>query len=332
MKLPRFSLILCCVISCISSLVAGCSSLTATQPAGSAACDPGDRLLYTDVNLHPEFQAKQADDIVNEISARAWNNRNDPNALLAAKQDALIFLEHETRRWSDVEYLVLADEPPIRVIVTLISPSLVRAVVLMDWLHDLEMNDLTADFRAELNESLGKFEQRKTIPFFLLVQTNSTPVKAISLHPTDIVLASSALPRVTTSHSEPFLNLDFNSSNIVQSGFFFYPANVSILNACIPVLDSTSGTSIVLNNNVVSIGEKPNNPMTWKIQFPILANLNDSVFGSGNSLQFTTTDLDIKAAPMPPDVFNLGNPQFDNVNFIALGKFIWRSLVIGGLP
>lgn len=339
MKLLRFHKhkVLFILVAFLSLILISCnlSDSTSTTNNKDKGCNIPEQLYYTKPELHPEFQGIDADEVASRIQRFALENRGNEVELVKAKREALRFLGYETQRWTSVDYIKVTDEPALRVAVTFISPSLVRAITLVDWLHDLDAK-IASDYPNMLAESLKTFDNTESLTFFILIQTETSISKPILVSPDDINLKNSELKILFPMYSDPYLSTPFNSSTGAHSGFFMFARGMPVSGQCIPTLDTKHETSILLKTENVAIGEHPKNSMSWKIYFPILAKLNSPVFleDLASTLEQRAGDTNVSAnpPPMPPAVFSFSDRNADSVGYIDLGKYIWRSLVMGGLP
>jgi len=311
------------VLSAVFFLIVGCSPEASAKTRFLPPCESVNAQLYTG-NFYPELQSKDAIDVSDAIYALAYQN------LPLAKSKALKFLSYETKRWSDIQDIPETSQPNMRVIVTFISPSLVRAIVLNDLLANYNTAQV-ANLETATMESLTVLDKKEEFAFSFLIQAKEqTPPANFSIPLADIQLHTTAGSQVKSTHNDDYLNLPIASSAHRYSGLFFYPTQVMKNGVCSPLFKPGTETSLMLKIDTAQIGAPENVLLHWQIYLPLLVGLNRSLTDNVNTVQ-SADDATFEIPLNEKDVRIRDPIEYAN-NWRDVGRFIWWKMVLDGLP
>ena len=307
------------------ALLSGASSLGTSIGTSSSTCEKAEAQLYTG-NYYPDLQSDKAKALADTIYAAA------PQNLPIARVAAYKFLEYETQRWSDAQYVNLTGKPNMRAIITFLTPGLIRAIVLNQLLFTY---DSTAPVSLETttNAALEKMGTKNDFAFLLLVQTesSSTP-KTFSLYPAEITLHNTAGLFAKRTRSDDFLNSPLSFADGKNSGVIFYP--MAVMNSqlqCSPFLDQASETSLTLITTTAKVDDVSNVGLSWKFYFPLLAGITPQLMKPDLTTNPSNEALQL-ASPIqePPAAIYDHNPEA--ISWGNIGRFIWWKLTMDHIP
>ncbi len=252
---------------------------------------------------------------------------------LGARYAAFQYLKDQVTRWSDTETIKLDDLNIIEVIVTFISPDLVQAVFLNDFLKN---GILTSDFDVQLQTVLNSIAERDELLFLVTVtSTNNNNSNSIP-HVIDIPISEMKLNNAGNlesipGHDDHNLDQPINSSFDPVFGYVAYPLGVLNSNGCNWTLDPKYNTNIVITVPDIKINDATSRPYTWTIPYKSLINANippDPLMfipapGFNPDLVFPLTK-----PPYPlsqPMVANGSNPDLYWQDF---ARFIWNQVTL----
>ncbi len=328
--LPRFFYIVLLVGLLTSCGAGSLSSLIGCAETGKT------NYLPTELNAdsYPKLDGLAARDVANVIYQYVVPEGSIvEDRLPLARREALLFLKEETARWTAVEYINMDNQPKVRVMVTFVTPGLLRAILLNKWLHDPSLSG-EKSFTSLTNKGLQVFEDRKEWAFFLLIQPDTTqPSKELTISPSLITLHNTrGLPTVV-SNSDPFLSIKQNTHQSGLAGFFFYKVGITQGNACVPFISETEETSIMLKTELATIDSRVTGPLIWNIRIPIWADLNKPIYTPRLDLALQPGDdageNSSNALPVVESFVEADNP---NIDYKSLGKYIWWYLAMNDLP
>jgi len=312
------------VLFVVCFLIIGCGPEASAKTQFLAPCESVNAQIYTG-NFYPELQSMEAINVADTIYMLAYQN------LPLARSKALKFLSYETERWSDIQNFPEITQPNVRVIVTFISPALVRAIVLNQLLAHYNPTQV-ASLEVATLESLTSLDRKEEFAFSFLIQAREpTPPNNFLIPLADIQLHTTAGTQVKSSHNDDYLNLPITSSEHRYSGFFFYPARVIKNGVCSPLLKPETETSLTLMINTAEIGSQKNVLLHWQIYLPLLAGLNGSLTDTINAVQ--SSDDATFENPLKENDIKIRNPlPEDASSWRDVGRFIWSKMIMEGMP
>jgi hypothetical protein len=310
------------VFAAMFFLIVGCGSEASASAQTLPPCETVSAQLYTG-NFYPELQSMEALEMADQIYALA------PQNLVLARRQALKFLRYETQRWSDVQSV--PSQPNIRVIVSFISPGLVRAIVLNHLLYKYDPVQ-PPNLEVATTESLTYFDKKGELAFLILIQVKDLKGdNNFSIFPTDILLHTTADTQVKSTHHDDYVNLPLDFSAQRYSGLFFYPARVIDKGVCGALLKPGTETSLMLMNNKAQISNNQASlALHWQISLPMLININKSLVDISDAAQ---SEDDMFENPLlKEDKLSIWDPNKDTDTWRDVGRLIWRKMIMDGLP
>ena len=304
-------------------LMAGCASDPPGDPLTLPACPSISSQIYAG-DYYPEFRDKEVQAAVEEIYALASTDT------ITAKREALKLLRYETERWSDVQYVLFDPQPHMRVIVTFITPGLIRAIVLNHYLSKGIISQ-PDKLKEATKESLAMLDMREEFAFLILIQPqpSTTPVDFL-LPPANILLHTTDGFQVRPTHSDDLLNSPLDTSLDLYSGYFFYPAKVTKHGACNYLLTPGLETSVMLRIDNARFIEHTDVTMSWVLHFPLLYKLDDPAFIIDRVTPVNGED-GFESPQLPPAVEHFVRTE-DVIPWREIGRFHWWKLVSEGIP
>jgi hypothetical protein len=232
-------------------LVAGCDgSLDVSQPPSTTplpTCQVTEKFYMSEDGAFGT-RNRNANKIANEI----YNLSQPPsNNLDAARNEAIDFLTYETKRWSNFEELKWDDNNSVRVMLTFISPELVRAVLVNHVLLNTTQSPLTGlTFEQYSNQILTDMDTQNRYMFLIAIQPVSTneSKETFIISVSQAVLMNNGGTTVKVIHHDNFLDQTFNFTTEPHAGFLYYPFGTKN-DTCKRVLDPVRDTSITLSLN-----------------------------------------------------------------------------------
>jgi hypothetical protein len=235
-------------------------------------------------------------------------------------------LINKTEHWSDTETIKL-DNYDVQITVTFISPELLQAVFLGEFLKN---NIPLSDFEPQVQTVLGSVAERDELLFLFTITTTKNGSMDTSSHTIDMpvqemVLTNGEWLAVKPKHADQILDQPIDLSDGPVFGYIAYPLAVLTDNTCSLVLEPKYSTSLVLtmpSYQLDGIDSKVSH--AWAIPYSSLMHVKNSaeVF---QSCIFPTSDLSlISPAPLPPDVNSNQSNYWQD-----FARFIWNQLTSG---
>ncbi|MEI7846246.1 MAG: hypothetical protein WCK35_10625 [Chloroflexota bacterium] len=305
---------------------ASCSAepLQPTQSQTLLPCASNSSQIYTG-NFYPELRGEDVRKAANEIYAAASQNP------AIAKREALKLLAYEAERWSSVQYVPSDPQPSMRVIVTFLTPGLIRAIVLNHLLSTGRIGP-PIDLESATNENLGALDKREEFAFLILIQPEATTVPIqFSISPADIFLHTTDGFQVRSTHSDDYLNDSQSTSSNTLSGLFFYPATVMRKGSCELLLTPGMETSLMLKIDKATFADRTNVPIKWVKQFPLLYSLIQPMLKLDFASPMENSE-DKEETPLrqAPDVKDYSTK--DAILWRDIGRHIWWRMVLVDVP
>lgn len=239
-------------------------SLPASPPTPQPICSVGEN-FYTATDGAIGLQSEKAKNLANEIYNKYVVN---PNDLELARSQAIDFLAYEAMRWSHIEDIKLDDNNSVRVLVTFMSPELIRAVLLNHALFSLAQSPLSGTNLTDFsNKTLSVMDGQKKYLFLSALQpmTMDQSTMPFQIPSSRVVLINDSGMHVNVINSDNFLDQTFDFSSPPHAGFLFYPFGSMNSGICQRVLDPSRDTSITLSMDA-KFGTETR-AITWEILF-----------------------------------------------------------------
>ncbi|GEM_PF-2058201 len=288
-------------------------------------------------------QNQEADSIAGEIYVKALSAQriNDVAGLDRQKSRALQFLAYETMRWSSVQD-IQAGEKPVRLIVTFISPELIRAVILNHAIYK-EMYEEKyipgLNLSSYIGQRLQNMDLRQELLFLITIQAELPAGSEIQIElpATNFFLKKNTYFRVPVSHTDGFFKHSLKMSSSQHTGFLYFPFGVSQqAESCQQTLDTLHDKYIMLSVEGAVIDGKKFDEITWQIPFVPPLDV-------GSAIPTPNPDLPIPSNHAPgsiaPAIQNIGPTGMvsaltdENRGYWSqLGQFAWSNLTLDYFP
>jgi hypothetical protein len=317
---PMILVILVCILlaGCVGTAPAkNATALAAAQTSCSSHADNFYQANDNAIGIQNEKARLFAANIYGLYSANKDN-------LGLARNQAIDFLAYETERWSHVEDIRVDETNRVWVVMTFISPELIRAVLLNHVLFNAWQSPNTNLSLDEFsNDTFSALEKQKRYLFMITIQpeTGDEFPASIEIPSSQVVLINNSGLRVNVIANESFLDQNFDFSSGPRAGFFSYPFGKSEGGECHHVLDPSMDTIITLSLEAKFGGTKKT--ITWEIPFapplPVAVSIPVS-----NALDLTDKDrMPLKDKDLPN--IDLGQSE-DPAFWRDFGRFVWGKL------
>jgi hypothetical protein len=251
-----------------------------------------------------------------------------------ARYAAFQYLVDQTKRWSDSETIKLDDTNEAQIIVTFISPELIQAVFLNDF---LKSGFIISDFYVQLQNALNSIAARDELLFLITVtSTNNNGINSIS-HVIDIPLGEMALNNAANlvsipGHDDHNLDQPINSSFEPVFGYVAYPVGVLKSDGCNLTLDPKYNTNIVITVPDIKIDNATSRQYTWTIPYKPLIDWNNNQ--SQPTFIGTSVFDPIQMSPSPKPPFPIANQMFPNgsspdIYWQDFARYVWNLVTLG---
>lgn len=328
-RLKTIQVVVLAILACTVFLVGCTGSYPATNfsaplAAGQTPCAPRGDDFYRASSGVVGIQNEKAKIYAASIYSLYLQ---DKNKLGLSRSRAIDFLAYETERWSHVEHIQIDDTNQAWIVMTFISPELIRAALLNHVLFDISQsstsNSALDDFT---NSTLSAFNEQKKYLFMIAIQPETTDQfpMTIEIPSSKIVLINNSGLHVNVNGNESFLDQNFDFASESRAGFFSYPFGKMSGGECNRVLDPSRDTIITLNIEGKFGGTKKT--ISWEIPFapplPVAITIPPSDLADLPDNEKTPlkdlSEVDLSQAP---------DPGF----WRAFGRLVWGKLTFDPL-
>ena len=236
-----------------------------------------------------------------------------------SKQSAFQMLELQVRTWTDIESFNMDDTSQARIIVTFLSPDLIRAVTMNE---ALLADPTDPDIQTKTRMGLEQIASREKLIFLLTVlsiNTNGTAAAHTFAIPAgEIKLLSANNLDISPVYFDQNLDQPVGLSQY-NFGYLYYPLAVVHDQTCIEVLNSKFDTNIILKTSSITVDGAASGPMTWTIEYKPLLDIGHTnpVVGGQNSYY----ESDPLPTDIPPNMLDISDTFWREY-----AKFVWGHL------
>jgi hypothetical protein len=240
--------------------------------------------------------------------------------ILTNKQIAFQNLISQVKRWTASLPINLDDTRQVRILVTFLSPDLIRAVSTNE--AYLESSpDVESRVRLGL-EQIASLDKLVFLMTILVINPDGivTIPHTVNLSPNDFLLLSADDDLdVKPAYFDPNLNrtLGVSEHNV---GYLYYPLAVLNNGVCAEVLNSKFDTNIILQASSITIDGVKNGPYIWAIEYKTLLNIGHT------APKFETTNSYQESDPQPTDFPPMMADDSDTF-WREYSKFVWGHLM-----
>jgi len=197
---------------------------------------------------------------VDFLEARANSNQG---WLERIKSQSFQLLSYQAKRWTKIHEEPIGENGKMRLIITFVSPQLVRAAILNHAIYkNSEKFDNLNDYT---NQALKYMDSRNDYFFLITVQSEGISNGAVSLQipAENFFLRGTSGAQAPSVRSDSFLSRPLDLSSGTYAGFIYFTFGQQHFYLCEPVLDTQRDTSITLVIQNVQLGEnKPKSIVT----------------------------------------------------------------------
>jgi len=324
-----FLLFVCAAVFLIASLQGsdlGAAIITTPTPTALPTCQVTDKFYLS------EDGALGARNRNAKIVANGVYNLSQPpsNNLEGARNAAIDFLAFETERWSHFEEFKLDDENSVRVMLTFISPELVRAVLVNHVLLNTTESPLAGLTLEQFSDrTLAEMDTQNRYMFLIAFQpvSNNESKETFTISVSQAVLLNNGGTSVKVIHHDNFLDQTFSFASEPHAGFLYYPFGTRD-GACKRVLDPVRDTSITLSIEG-QFGKTEKRTVTLEIPFSSPLQVA-GVIPTPNPNLGLLSDQKWPLAHM--NEVQLTKPPENDPDWQKLGRFVWEKLTLDQPP
>lgn len=241
---------------------------------------------------------------------------------LTDKQTEFQNLEHQVRAWTDVATINMGESSQGQVMLTFLSPELVRAVSINEALLE---NPLLSHHEKEekAKTALEQMASREKLVFLLTMIAININGAATSPHTfritsNEVILQSANKLEIKPAYAEQNLDQSIGLSQY-NVGYLFYPLAVMNGTVCTEVLNPQFNANIILQTSSVVVDNAPGSPLTWAVEYKSLLDLGHSA--PMPNLQNSYYESDPQPSEVPPMT-----PETSALLWSDYAKFIWGHL------
>ena len=237
-----------------------------------------------------------------------------------SKHEAFQYLDHQVRTWTDIESFNMDDTSQARIIVTFLSPDLIRAVAMNAAIFE---NPAAPDIQNKTKTGLEQIASREKLIFLITVlsiNTNNTATMphTFALPVTQLKLMSANNLDIAPVYFDQNLEQPVGLSQY-NVGFLFYPLSVVQGQACVEVLNSKFDTNIILKTSFLNVDNAKSGAMTWTIEYKPLLDIGHSDPMMGTPATYDEAELfPISSPPAVSDTSDMFWREY--------AKFVWGRL------
>ncbi len=246
--------------------------------------------------------------------------------VLPPQQNAFLYLLNETKINSDWRTFSLDNVTNLNVLVTFLSPKLIQAAYLNDFLYRGQKVD---EFEARMRNALLKVVNRKELLFLVTITSNSINTPGATPHVLDIpveqlMLTNSANLQIKPSHEEHNIDQPFNTLQEPEAGLLGYPIGISKVNECAWVLDPIYDTNIVAVVNSITLDGVDTGSHTWVIPYiPLVVDSTQQVAPLFTMQSLPSIPSTLEPRHYPPK--DMTTADF----WSQYALFIWHKITLG---
>jgi len=243
------------------------------------------------------------------------------------KKNAYDLLTYQVQRWSDYEDIPVAAGVTYRILLTLISPDLQRAVILNEALyHGYSMKDVALVLDKFDHDQPGRGRLRFLVTVTALNQGNALPLenKKLTIAPNSLGLFDGSHALVTPVDYDGAFFTSFDVVDGPFASYIFYPLVKE--DSCTPNVDLRVDTSITLKLSGLQVNGKTVTELSWNIQTTPLVDMAPPTTGPSTA---PTSVVYVNPAPhsLPPTPSPSGQTvALPNSYWTAIASFVWAQM------
>jgi len=310
----------------VLSILAGCDGIgpalatTTPSPTPLATCIPTPSDFFTKNEGANKDVTDIADSLfVDFLEARA---NGDQGWLERIKSQSFQLLYYQAKRWTKIHDEPIGENGKMRLIITFVSPQLVRAAILN---HAIYKNSVANDNLNEYTKQALQYMDSRNDYFFLItVQSEgiSDSSATIQLPAENFALRGTSGVQAPSVRSDSFLTQPLNLSSGTYAGFIYFTFGQRHFFMCEPVLDAQRDTSITLVIQNVRIGE--NKPKSIVTEITLMS----PVLPGGGAVPTPDPSVVIDPGLFSPTATLQPISAENTIYWNDLTRFIWAKLTL----
>ena len=245
-----------------------------------------------------------------------------PPTSLTNKQDAFQNLEYQVKAWTDIATIDMGESNQGQIMLTFLSPDLVKAVSINEaLLENPALSDTDKETKARI--ALEQMASREKLVFlFTMIAINTNGIAGaphtFSITSDQVFLQSANKLQIEPTYAEQNLNQSIGLSQY-NVGYLYYPFAVMNGTICTEVLNPKFNANIILQTSSVVVDNASVSPLTWAIEYKSLLDIGHSapMFNSQNSY-YESDPIPSEVPPMALET----SPLF----WSDYAKFVWGHL------
>lgn len=236
-------------------------------------------------------------------------------------------LVYETKNWSDIETVKLGDSSQAQIVVTFLSPQLIRTV------YDNEMSSYGV-VNPNAQRVLDKIAERDELIFFVTVITTTNNNVNLDSHKILIPIQQMTIMNADDV-SVPPLHDDHNLAQKIDStfepvfGYLTYPIAMQQETGCSWILNPDYNKKIVIIVPNIYVDDVSAGSFTWVIPY---SPLFDPEFPPPTPTAATFDSNQMSSSLTPPSPMTsllVRNGMDESAFWQTYARFLWRQIVLG---
>jgi hypothetical protein len=236
--------------------------------------------------------------------------------------------------WSDYRNVVSDDGQIVRIVVTYLDPTLVQYIILNNVLSLPREVANSIDITARVQSEMTKLEQTDKLLFVVVITSSATNVQAYSeqaLHLKvpigNLILTHPSGRQTKPSYIDNILTEKIDVAQGPVHGILGYPISVMVRENCTGFLgDWTS--SLTLNLDALSLGEKSFDSLFWNIPFQPLMLQDDNHLTPAYDQSYDSRLSKLENPPLPDLRTKSGlDEAAARYYWEEMGRYLWNVLI-----
>lgn len=250
-----------------------------------------------------------------------------PTTVSSDSNSILGTLVNETKSWSDVQTIKLDDSSKVQIVITFLSPPLIRAV------YNSEISS-RASAIPSLQSALEHVAMREELLFFVSVITNTNNNASITSYDIEIPIRDMVIMNADDLAVAP-LHDDHNLAQPIRSsfepvfGYLSYPIAIKIGDKCNWILNPDYNKKIVITIPHIYVDKADKGTYTWVIPYSPLFTVGTY---SNSQTNIAIDPILVSTSLTPPspirDLLTTDGVEENRFWQIYAG-FLWRQVMQG---
>jgi len=341
-QLNRGDILLAFLLLLFGAGLSGCGSLPTPSIAKPIPCTPQESnaniyrvasgLMALTPSTSPSNTATGMTVTLSPEQAMAFLQGTVPsglplNSVSPDSYSVLSILVNETKAWSDVQTILLDDSSKAQVVLTFLSPPLIKAI------YDSEVSSrgLAA---VSIQSVLDEIASREELIFFVTVITNTNNNASLISHNIEIPIHSMIIMNsddlaIPPLHDDHNLGQPIHSSLEPVFGYVSYPIGMKNGSACSWILNPAYNKKIIITVPGILVDANDKGSFTWMIPYSPL--FQTGVHSNSHSISLINPAV-VSASVAPPSLMKdlLVTQGMEGNDFWQVyAGFLWKEVMQG---